>query len=201
MESYKYLHKRVLVTSKARYEASRRLKLHSWSSQWTLTFLTVGQIILSLLYTFKIYNTDIPDSQINMASLFFAIAVLAYSLLLGMGDFSARSSNIHQCGLQLAELSRELHYKIINEITSTEPEYLNYVAKYYLCLNRHENHTSLDYLIARLDYFNEIGRPLPKKETIVLKTKIFMYRLFGFSHYLLSIGLIILWGIYMTMKS
>ncbi len=198
MESYKYLHKRVLVTSKARYEASRRLKLHSWCSQWTLTFLAVGQIILSLLYTFKIYNTDIPDTQINMASLFFAIAVLAYSLLLGMGDFSARSSNIHQCGLQLAELSRELHYKITQGVASTEPEYLNFVSRYYACLNRHENHTSPDYFIAKLDYLTEIGNSPSVYERMKIKTKIIFYSFFGFSHYLLSVFSIVIWGSYMT---
>ncbi|WP_406568768.1 SLATT domain-containing protein [Aeromonas caviae] len=198
MESYKYLHKRVLVTSKARYEASRRLKLHSWCSQWTLTFLAVGQIILSLLYIFEIYNKKIPDTQINMASLFFAIAVLAYSLLLGMGDFSARSSNIHQCGLQLAELSRELHYKITRGVSSTESEYLNFVSRYYACLNRHENHTSQDYFIAKLDYLSEIDNLPSVYKRVKLKIKILLYRFFGFSHYLLSVFSIITWGSYMT---
>ncbi|WP_429022087.1 SLATT domain-containing protein [Aeromonas veronii] len=198
MDSYSYLYKRVLITSKARYEASRRLKLHSWCSQWTLTFIAVGQIVLSLLYSFDLHNKDVPSSLINVAGLFFSIAVLAYSLLLGMGDFSARASNIHQCGLQLAELARELNYKISNNYMPTEREYLAFVSKYYSCLNRHENHTSLDYLIAKYDYLRETNTKPTTAETINFKASIFAYRLLGFFHYILSAGIIIAWGMYMT---
>lgn len=56
MSTYEYLHKRVSVTSKARYEASKRLRAHNWFSQWTLAFLAVGQIFLSLLITLELID-------------------------------------------------------------------------------------------------------------------------------------------------
>ncbi|MBM4850983.1 SLATT domain-containing protein [Vibrio parahaemolyticus] len=195
MKSYEYLHKRVLVTSKARYEASKRLRLHSWCSQWTLAFLAVGQIVLALFATFDLVDDAVTKNQIDMASLFFAVVVLTYSLLLGMGDFSARSSNIHQCGLELAELSRKLHYRVTHQYQSTEHEYLDFVNRYYICLNRHENHVSHDYLIARLDYLIEHGNKPSKFDMLFnYKLKIYWYRVLGFSHYIFSITLLVLWS-------
>lgn len=198
MKSYEYLHKRALVTSKARYEASKRLRLHSWCSQWTLASLAVGQIFLSLLMTFNIINTElIPKAQLDVSSIFFAVAVLAYSLLLGMGDYSARSSNMHQCGLQLGELSRKLNYKIDKSMTSNEEEYLRFINDYYVCLSRHENHIAHDYLIAKLDHLKESGKA-PNTLTTALdyKIKIYIYKIIGFSHYIISIFVMLAWLVY-----
>ncbi|WP_157823226.1 SLATT domain-containing protein [Psychromonas sp. MB-3u-54] len=199
MNSYRYLHKRILITSKARYEGSKRLMQHSWFSQWTLAFLAVGQIVFALLSAFKLVDPSIPESQLDMASLFFAVVVLTYSLLLGMGDFSARSSNIHQCGLQLAKLARKINYKVIQCYESSEYEHSKFVGEYYGNLNRHENHIPQDYLIASYDYKKEYDE-LPSFPKIIFnyKLKIFTYRIFSFAHYFLSIFSILAWGYYIT---
>jgi hypothetical protein len=216
MDSYEFLNKRVLMTSKARYEASKRLKAQSLFSQWTLAFLTAGQIVLSLLMILKLVDSHISQSYQDMGSLFFSIMILAYSLLLGMGDFSARSNNIHQCGLELAQLSRELDFKIKHTIVRDEKEYLSFVERYYTCLNRYENHSGHDYLIAKLDSNMEHRKNSnsTSKATILhiisfdfyrnmvstfwYKLKIYCYKFFGFSHYILSIALLFGWCIYIT---
>lgn len=199
MKSYEYLHKRLLVTSKARYEASKRLRLHNWCSQWTLAFLAVGQIFLSLLITLDIVDlNEVPKSHLDMSSIFFSVVVLAYSLLLGMGDFSARSSNMHQCGLQLGELARKLNYRIAHFKESSESEYLHFTNEYYVCLSRHENHVNHDYLIAKLDHLIEVNqRPSFFGCLTNFKIKIYFYKLVSFSHYIISISLMLAWFLHL----
>lgn len=125
------------------------------------------------------------------------MVVLAYSLLLGMGDFSARASNMHQCGLQLGELSRKLKFKIDNAEKVEESDYLNFTKDYYICLNRHENHIGHDYLIAKLDYIMESSnKELCSFDFLWFKMKILIFKLFSFSHYLVSIFLMIYWFVY-----
>lgn len=61
------------MTSKARYEASRVLhSQHLWS-QWTLTFLAVGQILLTLVTALDLYDHCISNDLINFMTALFAI--------------------------------------------------------------------------------------------------------------------------------
>ncbi|ATC83794.1 SLATT domain-containing protein [Pseudoalteromonas agarivorans] len=201
MELYTYLHKRVLITSKSRYEASRRLRMHSLCSQWTLAFMAVGQIVLSLIAVFELNAPVISVNLQNSVGLFFAIVVLTYSLLLGMGDFSARASNIHQCGLELSELARELNYKVVKKESSSEEKYMKYVQRFYTCLSRHENHITHDYLIAKLDVAQENDNKLGFfKKWFSFKAKIYFFRVIGFLHYPVSILSIIAWISYLLIK-
>ncbi|MEZ8618969.1 SLATT domain-containing protein [Vibrio splendidus] len=197
METYKYLYKRVSVTSKARYEASRRLRSQSWFSQWTLAYMAIGQIILSMLPIFELTTESIPSNAQNAMAVFFAVVVLAYSLLLGMGDFSARSAKIHQCGLELAELARELKFMVDSKAHANKEEYLTYVKRYYQCLGRYENHSSHDYTVAKKEHKNEAAKEESKKIDLAVNVgwtaKIFFHRIWDFCHYPLSIFFITLW--------
>ncbi|EJK2100760.1 SLATT domain-containing protein [Vibrio cholerae] len=201
LETYKYLYKRVSVTSKARYEASRRLRSQSWFSQWTLAYMAIGQIILSMLPNFDLTTKSIPPNAQNAVAVFFAVVVLAYSLLLGMGDFSARSAKIHQCGLELAELARELKFMVDSGALVNKDEYLGYVERYYQCLGRYENHSSHDYLVAKQEHKNEVaneeGKHVPWHINWFWTGKIFLYRIWHFCHYPISMLVITVW-VYMV---
>ncbi|MFL7033313.1 SLATT domain-containing protein [Vibrio lentus] len=197
LETYQYLYKRVSVTSKARYEASRRLRSQSWFSQWTLAYMAIGQIVLSMLPVFDLTTTAIAINVQSAVAVFFAVVVLAYSLLLGMGDFSARSAKIHQCGLELAELARELKFAVDSKSDTDKQEYLRYVKRYYQCLGRYENHSSHDYTVAKKEHKNELAKEQDKTidwyVNLGWSLKIFLYRSWDFCHYPISIVVITLW--------
>ena len=197
METYQYLYKRVSVTSKARYEASRRLRSQSWFSQWTLAYMAIGQIILSMLPIFNLTTTSISSNAQNAVAVFFAVVVLAYSLLLGMGDFSARSAKIHQCGLELGELARELKFMVDSKAKVEKAEYLRYVERYYQCLGRYENHSSHDYTVAKKEHKNESAKEAGTKVDWYVNlgwtVRIFLYRIWDFCHYPISIFIITVW--------
>lgn len=138
--------RRVEITSKCRYNAARRLQLHSVFSQWTLAVLAVGQIVISLVATLGLNNNYSP-AYTNFGGIFFGVLVLAYSLLLGMGNYAARSLTMHTCGMELGDLARQLRpHKDCNQIDS--PLYQEAHQTYYAILSKCENHALCDYLSA-----------------------------------------------------
>lgn len=150
-----------------------------------------------MLPVFDLTTTSIPSNVQDAVAIFFAVVVLAYSLLLGMGDFSARSVKIHQCGLELAELARELKFMVDNEDKASKKEYLKYVERYYQCLGRHENHSSHDYMVAKKEHKNEAVRDDIKGVDWYINLgwaiKIHLYRIWYFCHYIISIFTITIW--------
>jgi hypothetical protein len=202
-ESLSELLRRSEITSKARYTAARRMELHSAFSQWTLAFLAVGQLVISLVVALKLH-TNFPPSYVDFGGIFFGILVLTYSLLLGMGNYAARSIMLHSCGVELGALSRDLHFKSRDE-SSSKDDYKDAAAKYYEILSRCENHLSVDYLEACADASknNLDGVGFFSSEHLFYRwTKlkrritIWMYKTFQFFHYGASISLISSW-IYM----
>jgi hypothetical protein len=98
-EALKELARRTEITCKARYHAARRLNSHNWFSQWTLSLLAVGQIALSVAEAIGL-PIQVGPKWFSLGSIFFSVLILAYSLLLGMSNFSARAVKIHDCGLE-----------------------------------------------------------------------------------------------------
>lgn len=144
------LHRRIKITTIARFKASQRLKLHSVFSQWTLSMLAVGQINISLMSSLD-FPKHIDKFYFDFSSIFFGILVLAYSLLLGMGNFSERSTKIYNSGLELSKLGKKIF--ITNE--KNKKEFLWEIAKEYTdIMSRYENHSDLDYLNATCKHYN-----------------------------------------------
>ncbi|QJX02460.1 SLATT domain-containing protein [Alcanivorax sp. IO_7] len=101
------LNRRVKLTSKARYNASRRLTLKNMLSQWTLALLSVALILISLVSASKL-RIGFDQGYVDIMQIVFAVLILAYSLLLATGDYSARSVKIHRCGMELGRLARKV---------------------------------------------------------------------------------------------
>jgi hypothetical protein len=139
------LNRRVKLTSKARYSASRRLTLKNNLSQWTLALLSVSLILISLI---SASNIDIKfDSKyVDIMQIIFAVLVLTYSLLLATGDYSARSVRIHRCGMELGRLARKI--KPYEGNSDDDAKYDEFTNDYYNCLEKYENHENVDYLIS-----------------------------------------------------
>lgn len=195
LESIQELLRRTELTSRARYHAARRLNLHGIFSQWTLALLAVGQIVITLIPSLGI-KTNLPTQYISFMEIFFGILVLAYSLLLGMGNHVARSIHMHKCGLELGELARQLHQ--LSRANTSDPKiYEEQVRKYYSALEKCENHTRADYLISRLEQYQpeEQFGLFSKKWYLRQKYRLEMYllHLIQFVHYGASIALVTAW--------
>lgn len=203
-KSIKELLRRVEFTSKARYNGARRLGLHNIFSQWTLAYLAVGQIAISMVSALKLHN-NFSEDYTNFGAIFFGVLVLAYSLLLGMGNFSSRSVVMHSCGMELGNLARELH--LLDQTPDVSPGKYESVAKeYYQILAKCENHAHQDYLATNaLFKLNELAWPPAFSNHYIADLIACAYAValsFGlkvlhFAHYLATIAMISFWFYYM----
>lgn len=197
VESFKELQRRVEITSRARYHAARRLNAHGIFSQWTLALLAIGQIVITLIQNLGIkINFDL--NYLNFMNLFFAVLVLAYSLLLGMGNHVARSIKMHLCGLELGKLARELHF-ISTANSGNEKKYIEKADSYYSILEKCENHTRADYLVAISEQYKYFKEP-NKNNFFIFKERfcIWFWHFIQFFHYGLSVLFLGVWIYYLV---
>lgn len=139
------LNRRVKLTSKARYNASRRLTLKNNLSQWTLALLSVSLILIPLVSTSNI-DIKFDSKYVDIMQIIFAVLVLTYSLLLATGDYSARSVKTHRCGMELGRLARKIKpHEGSEDVNGKYDEFAN---DYYNCLEKYENHENVDYLVS-----------------------------------------------------
>lgn len=185
------LHRRAEITSKVRYEAARRLMAHNLFSQWTLAVLAVGQIAISVIDALDL-PLNYSDRYLAFGGIFFGVLVLAYSLLLGMSNYSARSVQLHKCGLELGELARELY--LISKLNGADRQnYEDYAKKYYVILGQYENHEEIDFRRTKFsmrDVDSAVGLTLDR---IFEGARLKMRYFFGFSHYLITGLLMAIW--------
>lgn len=199
-KSTEELLRRTEITCGARYNAARRLGQQGWAVQWTLALLAVGQIIITLIPALKL-RSNFGESYVGFASVLFAVLVLAYSLLLGMADHSARAVKMHGCGLELGRLARKLVLLLSKQSVSTD-EYEECAKSYYDTLDKHENHTRLDYLISHYQHYEAKASKLDLSSTdywrkssslAYVKLKIWILTAFQFSHFIISLALMYSW--------
>jgi SMODS and SLOG-associating 2TM effector domain family 5 len=192
--------RRVEITCKARYHASRRLSIHGWFSQWTLALLAIGQIVIALIMALKLHM-NYREQYMDFGSVFFGVMVLAYSLLLGMANFSARAVLIHECGLELGRLARHL-FSLRSTGAATQADYDSCAKTYYDILDKHENHTRTDYLTAHYEYYDALAAKLAwlsmpwlveRSRLIGVRMQIYVFHTLQFSHYVISTLLIYVW--------
>lgn len=193
------LFRRIQFTCKARYNASRRLRTYHLFSQITPACISVGLVIIPLSGLLG-FNAGFEQRYVDLMQIVFAVMLLAYSLLLGIGNFSARAVKVHQCGMELGRLARKIFpYKRIKDSTALDAEYDSMCSDYYNCLEKHENHTTVDFLAAKyellssggkFDFFVEV-----QKATVWLNK--FSRELFSLSHFIISAAAIISWIAFM----
>jgi hypothetical protein len=179
--------RRTQITSKARYHSARRLSLHGWYSQWTLALLAVGQLVISLIPALKL-KSSFSEAYLNFGGIFFGVLVLAYSLLLGMGNFPARSQKMHECGLEMGRLARQLTLWTDGK-NATDEQYDKAAKEYYDTLSKYENHTNIDFLVASFDFYERKNIAEKFYKDGVIK----FWHILQFSHYFVSIFLVSFW--------
>ena len=148
----------------------------------------------------KLHN-NFSEGYTNFGAIFFGVLVLAYSLLLGMGNFSSRSVVMHSCGMELGNLARELH--LLDQTPDVSPSKYELVAKeYYQILAKCENHAHQDYLSTNaLFKLNELAWPPAFSNHDIADLIACAYAValsFGlkvlhFAHYLATIAMISFW--------
>jgi len=200
------LNRRIKITSKARYNASRRLTLKDNLSQSILALLSVALILISLVSTSDI-EVNFDSSYINIMQIVFAVLILTYSLLLSAGDYSARSVKTHRCGMELGRLARKVK-PLENSEGEKDKEYEEYTNEYYNCLEKYENHGGVDYLVAYYSSRDWYGNEKIKEATGALKQyiivgsflnkikskiSIFWGSLYPISHYFITIFGVYYW--------
>lgn len=150
------LYRIIDITAKARYRASTRLSLHGVFSQWTLSLLAIGLIITSVLMLSGV-KLNFSEKYSSVMQIIFSVIILTYSLLLGIGNFSARAERLHRCGLELSRLVRRV--KPLKGCDNHDDEYASISQEYYDHLEKYENHRDVDFLSARLEIERRKGYP------------------------------------------
>jgi hypothetical protein len=168
--------------------------------------LAVGQIVIALIPALNLHM-NFTLGYVAFGSIFFAVLVLTYSLLLGMGNYAARSVKLHGCGLELGRLARKL-YAMRTDPSVTDEDYKTAAQQYYDILEKHENHTKADYLVAHYEYYAS-GAALLQAEASGISAKstwlerewhlqktrleIFTHNIFQYWHYFFTTVLIWSW--------
>lgn len=152
------LYRLVDITAKARYRASTRLSTHGLWSQCTLSLLAIGLIIVSVVSLSGI-QTNFSETYSDVMQIVFSVIILTYSLLLGMGNFSARAERLLRCGMELSRIVRRVKpFKGKND-EKHDNVYAELTKGYYDCLEKYENHKDVDFLSSRLEIERRKGYP------------------------------------------
>lgn len=141
------------ATSKTRFHASRRLRLHAKLSTYTVVVLSLVLILISLMQAYDL-GANIKRKEVVLLQVFASIAVLVYSLLIEKNDFSNRSEKMYSCASKLGELKQKAH-PFKKEGNFAQDKYDACWKDYHDVLKLYETHSNNDfrgdYLRAKLE--------------------------------------------------
>lgn len=141
-ESLSNLYKKVDATSKTRFHAARRLRLHSKSSTCVVVLISLALILISLMQAYHLGN-NITSNLIGLIQVFSAIAVLVYSLLIDKHDYSNLSEKMYSCASKLGELKQKIHPHL--ELAHVPKLYKQFRKDYHGILKLYETHSNNDF--------------------------------------------------------
>jgi hypothetical protein len=193
-ESFKNLYKKMDATSKTRFYASGRLKLHARLSTYTVVFISLALIFISLLQAYSL-GVNINSKYTSLVQVFAAIAVLVYSLLIDKNEYAALSEKMYSCASKLGELKQRMHpYKTISD--PSEDRYNDFQKEYWQILELYETHSSNDFSADNLRARLDMPEHYEIKGWNKIETKFIIYRmhLLNFISYPLAI-IPLLWSI------
>jgi hypothetical protein len=146
-DAYEKLSDNAYIVYKCYFSMSRRLALHNTLSQWTLSLLSLGLIVIPLLSVTKMpvrYNQSVVD----FASITLAVGVLVFTLLITANNYAVRSEKAHNAGLELNDLIRKMRFHAKD--SDRMRHYENFEEHYSDILKRFENCAQIDYYGAKL---------------------------------------------------
>lgn len=169
-------------TASSRFQASRRFALHNYLSLLSVSFFSLVLIITSTPQIAN-YKFLANPTIVNIGQLSLSILLLSLSIAIGLSDFSLKSHQHHACGMELNKLATLLKNKWDQHLESAE--YNEYIEKYYLILEKYENHLEIDHKKAN------------QSKCIFSKISILYYS--RFSIYIIMISLALGWVYFLGM--
>jgi len=158
-EYLKKLEERIYFMHNVRHKAAKRLDSHKMLSTWTLALLAIAVIILEMQTQYEQYfcfNTS-PQTM-NIMQIIFSVMTLAYSLLLSKSNYSVKSMRMFNCAKKLGSLKREAEILLCSSNNIPSKNITLISNKYDDIMNECENHSDLDFLIAKTEttcYFSK----------------------------------------------
>ena len=170
----------IRVTTKCRYNASKRLNNHGKFAFFTTTILSLGLIFIPLIQNSGI-KLAFDGRVLNMMSTFLAVAVFVYSVVIGTAKYDSRADRLNQCGNQLKDLTREFDRLMDSSNGNPEKEKLEDLNKrYFEIITDTENHEDVDYISATLEMprdYKITGFPFLKKYIEIRLRRLYPYLL------------------------
>lgn len=140
----------VRVTAKCRYLAATRLQRQGKFTFFATTILSLGLIFIPLMQNSGVrlaFETNI----LNMMSIFLAVSVLVYSVVIGTARYELRAENLTECGDKLKDLNRFLSKELLDANVNTAQLLEKLQERYTDIVTDTENHTRRDYTLAMLE--------------------------------------------------
>lgn len=143
-----HLLRSLLITSSARFHASRRLRLHQTVSLWAVSVFSLVLIVVPLFEPFGV-AVSLRTSIVNLVNVIAATAILVISILVNASNFAERAEKMHRCALELNALAREVELRV-KEKGREVSEIRDLQTRYDEILSRYENHSDIDYRVAQI---------------------------------------------------
>jgi hypothetical protein len=157
-KEYAYLAKDLLrtmrITTNARFEASKRLRLLNSICFLSTTLASLGLILIPLL-DLAGHNKAFSETSLTVFQIFLAVCVLVYSTTISAANFQVRSKEYLECGDKIKSIVNDFKLSLVDQSSIKQPDLLNkYMDMYSNALIGTENHEDVDYLRA-LSLFNK----------------------------------------------
>lgn len=180
--SFKNLYKKMDATSKTRFHAARRLRLHAKLSTYSVVVLSLALILISLMQAYDL-GVNIGKKEVVLLQVFASVAVLVYSLLIEKNDFSNRSEKMYSCASKLGELKQKAHPFKVGDFNAGK--YDECWKEYHDMLKLYETHSNNDfrgdYLRAKLEMSDDY--PMSKTERTLGTFKVWVLYAMSFTSY------------------
>ncbi len=142
------LNYKIWITKGSRFTASTRLTQTSRLSNLSINLLSVYLTIVGLLGVYNLHFNEINENLIAYSITSLSIMVLVFGQIESAKDYSMKSKEFHNCGLELSKIYNDLRiYKTLTEnqtITDKEKFAKKISDEYQRVLERHENHLQID---------------------------------------------------------
>lgn len=134
------------ITTNARFEAAKRLKLINSICFLSTTLASLGLILIPLLDVAG-HNKVFTNSSLTVFQIFLAVCVLVYSAAISTANFSVRSKEFLECGDKIKTIVNDFKLHLIDAKDLDQPPLLKkYTELYTKVLIGTENHEDVDYL-------------------------------------------------------
>lgn len=133
------------ITTDARFEAAKRLKLINLICFLTTTIASLGLILIPLLDIAGI-NKIFSGITLTVIQVFLAVCVLVYSTAIATANFQVRSKEFLQCGDRIKSIVDEFKVHLVDvRERDIKPDLEKYMNEYREVLRGFENHEDIDY--------------------------------------------------------